>query len=290
MDARFRKIYVEIGNICNLQCSFCPEVDREKFRLSEEQLRRTLNQIKPHTDRACFHLMGEPTAHPLFARFVEVAAEIGVPLEITTNGTLLNPELEAALLSPIVHQVNFSLQSFLDNFPGKNIATYLGKILAFTERALEARPDLYLNYRLWNLQAGETEDSRNEEILRAVEEKFSLSINRRVEPRLTKSKNLKGRLYLHYDTRFEWPHPVNPVVREKGTCQGTRTHVGIHADGTVVPCCLDKEARIPLGNVNRQSFQEVLGGARFQAIHQGFQKGQIAEDLCKRCKYAERFS
>lgn len=290
MGKMFRKIYVEIGNICNLQCSFCPEVDRKKFRLTEENLRKTLQEIKPHTERACFHLMGEPLAHPLFSLFVKVAEEFAIPLEITTNGTLLTEEIEAALFSPSVHQVNFSLQSFLDNFPGKNISTYLGKILAFAERALEQRPDLYLNFRLWNLQPGEKEDARNEEILAKIEAAFSVQINRRVDPKLTKSKNLKGRLYLHYDTRFEWPNPNQPIRRQKGTCQGTRSHIGIHADGTVVPCCLDKEANIPLGNIQSQSLDEILAGPRFQAMKRGFERGELVESLCQKCTYAERFT
>lgn len=290
MGETFRKIYVEIGNICNLQCSFCPEVDRKKFRLTEENLRKVLLEIKPFTERACFHLMGEPLAHPLFPRFVKVAEEFGIPLEITTNGTLLNEEIEAALFSPTVHQVNFSLQSFLDNFPGKNSSTYLGKILAFVERALKQRPELYVNFRLWNLQAGETEDARNEEILAKIEETFSVRINRRVDPKLTKSKNLLGRVYVHYDTRFEWPHPARPILRQRGTCQGTRSHIGIHADGTVVPCCLDKEANIPLGNIQTQSLAEILAGPRFQAMKKGFERGELVESLCQKCTYAERFT
>src|SRR3989344_9339742 len=128
---KFRKVYVEIGNVCNLQCSFCPEVEREKARLDRERFRKTLLEVKPFADRVCFHLMGEPLAHPDFVAFVGVAEEVGLPVEITTNGTLLSPEIEAALHSPIIHQVNFSLQSFFDNFPEASGSRYLEKILAF---------------------------------------------------------------------------------------------------------------------------------------------------------------
>jgi radical SAM protein with 4Fe4S-binding SPASM domain len=286
---QFRKIYVEIGNVCNLQCSFCPEVERKKTRLTAEELRAILFQVKPLTDRVCFHLMGEPLAHPDFPAFVEVAAEVGIPVEITTNGTLLNPATEEALLRPIVHQVNFSLQSFFDNFPGANPETYIQKIFSFTRRALATRPELYVNFRLWNLSSADKEDLTNESLLKKIEEAFSLEINRRVDPRLRKSKKLTGRLYLHYDTRFEWPNPLSPVIREQGSCQGGRTHLGIHADGTLVPCCLDKEARINLGNVKSTPLTELLQNSRYRQLRRGFENGQLTEDLCRRCQYATRF-
>jgi radical SAM protein with 4Fe4S-binding SPASM domain len=286
---QFRKIYVEIGNVCNLQCSFCPEVERKKTRLTAEELRAILFQVKPLTDRVCFHLMGEPLAHPDFPAFVEVAAEVGIPVEITTNGTLLNPATEEALLRPIVHQVNFSLQSFFDNFPGANPETYIQKIFSFTRRALATRPELYVNFRLWNLSSADKEDLTNESLLKKIEEAFSLEINRRVDPRLRKSKKLTGRLYLHYDTRFEWPNPLSPVIREQGSCQGGRTHLGIHADGTLVPCCLDKEARINLGNVKNTPLTELLQNSRYRQLRRGFENGQLTEDLCRRCQYATRF-
>ena len=289
MAALFRKVYVEIGNVCNLQCSFCPEVDRAKLRVEKEKFRSLLMEVKPFAERVCFHLMGEPLAHPEFAALVQVAAEVGTPVEITTNGTLLSPAHQEALLNPIIHQVNFSLQSFYDNFRGVDPSTYLEKIFAFTQRAFEERPDLYVNYRLWNLSEEAQSDTVNEDLLARIEKTFSVEINRRLDPRLRKSKNLTGRLYLHYDTRFEWPDPSSPLRREKGSCQGTRTHVGIHADGTVVPCCLDKEARIPLGNTSEMSFAQVIAGPRFQNMREGFERGELRESLCQRCTFATRF-
>lgn len=284
----FSKVYVEIGNICNLQCSFCPEVERKKFQMAEEELRKILLQVKPHAKRACYHLMGEPTGHPLFDRMVEVAVDVGLPLEITTNGTMVQ-KFESALLLPIVHQVNFSLQSYLDNFPATSPEPYFEKILSFTELALEKRPDLFLNYRFWNLQDGEELDERNELFLAMVEKRFGVNLNRRVNPKLTKSKRVVGRLYLHYDTRFEWPSPTAPLLRTKGSCYGTRTQLGIHADGTVVPCCLDKEATIKLGNINTQSFEEILLSPRLLKMRSGFLRGELVEDLCQRCEYSTRF-
>lgn len=286
---RFSKIYVEIGNVCNLQCSFCPEVERGKDRMDEAQLRRTLREVKPYADRVTYHLMGEPLAHPEFARFVEIGGEEDVPLEITTNGTLLNPKVEEALLHPTVKQVNFSLQSFFDNFPGAEPETYLRRIFSFVKRALAERPDLYLNFRLWNLPKGSAEDSLNEKLLLRIESEFGAEVNRRLDLKMKKGKRLTGRLYIHYDSRFRWPNPKDPVLREKGSCWGGRKQMAVHANGTVVPCCLDKEAVISLGDIHKSSFAEILSGARATTLRDGFAAGELREDLCRRCDYATRF-
>lgn len=286
---RFKKIYIEIGNICNLQCSFCPEVDREKKRLNLEQFTKILESAIPLAERICLHVMGEPLAHPLFGEFVLIAEKKNAPLEITTNGTLLNPENIAALINPAIKQVNFSLQSFFDNFPEANPNSYLKNIFTFTQKALTEYPDLYINYRLWNLAADARKDLLNENLLKKMEEEFSVSINRNIDSRLTKSKKIKGRLYLHYDSRFEWPNPNKNILRTTGTCHGMRSHVAIHANGTVVPCCLDKEANIPLGNALVNPLNEIVNNERAVKIRQGFENGILVEDLCQRCTFATRF-
>ena len=286
----FQKIYLEIGNICNLQCSFCPEVERKKWQLNESDLRSLLEKVKEHAQFVCFHVMGEPLAHPQFPQFVRIAEMLQVPVEITTNGTLLSEVNQEALLNPIVRQVNFSLQSFFDNFPQANGVSYWQKIFAFTQLALTKRPELYINYRLWNLTSADKEDQKNEALLQAIEQEFEVQINRNVDPRLRKSKKLLGRLYLHYDTRFRWPNPSDAKIREQGSCYGTRSHIAVHANGTVVPCCLDKEARIPLGNLLQDSLEEIMAGERFQKMRKGFETGHLVEDLCQRCDYATRFN
>lgn len=288
LNHKFKKIYFEIGNICNLQCSFCPEVDRAKFQIELTVFENILLQIKPFTERVCFHLMGEPTLHPKFSKLIEIAEQVNVPVEITTNATLLNEEIASALLNPILVQVNFSLQSFFDNFASADPMVYLRKIFEFTKRAFDLRPDLYLNYRLWNL--GDDSQTTNEFVLKQIEEEFNVSLNRNVDPGFRKSKKIKNRLYLHFDQRFEWPSLKSPIKSNLGTCYGTRDHIGIHANGSVVPCCLDKEATLDLGNIHETNLQNILESRRFIEIKQGFEAGVLIEELCQRCDYVQRFS
>jgi radical SAM protein with 4Fe4S-binding SPASM domain len=285
---RFQKAYVEISNVCNLQCDFCPEVVRDKDIMGRELFERVIGEVAPLAEQVCFHLMGEPLTHPHFTDYVALCAERSLPVNITTNGTLLNEPRIAALLNPIVRQVNFSVHSFASNFPGQDIAPYLEKILDFTRRALVERPDLYINYRLWNLAGAD--EAKNAGIIARVEHAFGVALDKSVDVRWRKGRHVVGRLYLHFDTRFDWPNPSAPLQSDRGTCRALTSHVGILSDGTVVPCCLDKEGVIVLGDIKRKTLTAILAEERAEAMRRGFQEGRLVEDLCRRCTFISRFN
>lgn len=284
---RLRKVYIEISNVCNLQCDFCPEVVRDRDVMGRELFERVLDEAAPLAEEACLHLMGEPLTHPLFPEFVALAAARGLPLNLTTNGTLLDEARSRALLHPGVRQVNFSVHSFEANFPGRDVSAYLDKIVAFTRRAFAERPDLYVNYRLWNLTGADR--GRNEDLVARVESAFGVALDRTADVRWRKGRHVLNRLYLHFDSRFDWPRPDAPLLSDRGTCRALSGHVGILSDGTVVPCCLDKEGVVPLGDVKRRTLTEILASERAQRMLRGFQDGRLAEDLCRRCTFISRF-
>jgi MoaA/NifB/PqqE/SkfB family radical SAM enzyme len=274
-----------------LQCDFCPEVERGKKIMSMVLFESLLQQVKPLTEEITFHLMGEPLTHPQFSQFVDKAQELSVPVNLTTNGTLLNMRNNfEILLAPAFRQVNFSLQSYLSNFKGGDVLDYLRPIFDWTRRALEERPDLYINYRLWN--DGAPQDILEREVfLSPIEKEFGETISRKIDVAHNKSKNVLGRLYLHFDSRFEWPHLSTAAAKTQGTCYGLRSHFAIQADGTVVPCCLDKEAQLVLGRVGPDALTilEVLNSPRALKIQKGFENFQLLENLCQKCSFIRRF-
>lgn len=287
--ARFSKVNIEISNICNLQCSFCPEVIRAKKLMDLDLFRRIIQQVAPITDQVTFHLMGDPLVHPRLEEFVAVCNEFQSKVFLVTNGLLLREKQSELLLNPAFRQICFSLHSFHDNFPDRDPESYLARIFAFTDRAFEERPDLYINYRLWNLDDVLGTGEKNRELLRRIEERYSFQIRRDADVRVQKSHPIRNRLYLHFDTEFTWPSMDLPVLGTEGRCYGLSSHFGILVDGTVVPCCLDKEGSIPLGNVSEKPIADILGSPRAQEILTGFKKRKLVEPLCQRCQYIERF-
>jgi sulfatase maturation enzyme AslB (radical SAM superfamily) len=285
MPKRFKKIYIEISNVCNLQCSFCPEVVRGKGFMEPPLFKAAATAAADLTDVVCFHLMGEPLLHPQFESYLNLCGTLGLRVELTTNGILLDKKRAEALMNPALLQVNFSLQSFESNFPERDNSDYLQKIFDFTLRALQDRPDLYINYRLWNEGAAGA-DLSNDRMIKKIRQ--GLQTDFVVRPG-TKSVHIKNRVYLHRDVRFEWPHPSQPIRSTTGFCHGLSSHIGILADGTVVPCCLDKEGVINLGNCGSTNLTKIVNGNRAQKIRKGFKERILVEDLCQKCTFITRF-
>ena len=286
---KFKRVYIEISNICNLQCSFCPIVDRDKDIMEPELFRKIARDIAPHTEQVCLHLMGEPLAHPKFTEILQIAEEIGLRINLTTNGILLNRYAELLMNSKALHQINFSIHAFKDNFKNKDINPYLKDILNFSYKSQEVNPELYINYRLWNIFETTTQNDSNSDIFKTIGNFFETEIKEDIDVGSIKSKRIYKRVYLHFDSRFEWPDPEMPIQSDKGFCHAVSSHIGIHTDGTVVACCLDKEARLNLGKLPEKSLNEVLLDKRATAMREGFKAKKLVEDLCQRCTYIKRF-
>ena len=291
---RFRQVYIEITNKCNLTCSFCPRTRRPTADMDAALFARIVEEVKPLTDKVYFHVMGEPMMHPDFTHFIQICADKALPVAITTNGSMLNTDSAKALLDPIVHRVNFSLDALhpieLDD---SNDIDKLGKILAFTSRAFEQRPDLYIYYRLWNLAfSSERLDSEmNRKICRRIEDAFGITIPSHGHSSGRKSRQLLNRLYLHTDTRFTWPgEGESQLQNTSGFCHALSSHFAILVDGTVVPCCLDHNGVIALGNCREQSLNSILEGPRATAMIAGFEGRRLIEPLCQECNFISRFA
>lgn len=280
-----KKAYLEITNVCNLRCSFCPGSRRPQGFLTPERFRVLAGRLRPHTEYLYLHLMGEPLLHPQLEELLAAGEELGFRIMITTNGTLLHRRGELLCSSPAVHRVSISLHSFEGNEGGDgDLGGYLDGCFAFAQQAAEAGKRCAL--RLWNLDGAETEgaNAQNEAILEHMARYF---------PRPWKEGwqgvTLAPNVYLEWGECFEWPDLEAGAYEGRAFCRGLRDQVGVLWDGTVVPCCLDHEGDIPLGNLYEQSLEEILESPRARAIYEGFSQGRAAEELCRKCGYARRF-
>ncbi len=275
---RFRKIYLEISNICNLSCAFCPGTKRKKRVMSPEEFAFLLPKLRPYTDYLYFHLMGEPLCHPHLGKFLAMAGEQGFKVILTTNGTLLQKQQTLLLSAPALHKVNISLHAFEANDLSVPFEAYLWDCLEFGKAAAGEK---LVVYRLWN-QGGQ--DLKNAQILDALHGAFPGEwIRERPGTRIA------HRTYLEYGDKFDWPDLSAADGGETVFCYGLRDQLGVLCDGTAVPCCLDHEGDLALGNLFEQELQDILSSPRAQAIYRGFSARQAVEPLCRRCGYARRF-
>jgi len=272
---RFRKVYLEISNRCNLSCSFCPGTGRPAGAMDQEHFRLALERLKPWTDYLYFHLMGEPLCHPELESFLGLAGQTGFKVILTTNGTLLSRRQEMLLEAPALHKVNISLHAFEANDLAIPISDYLDGCFRFGQAA---EGNKLVVFRLWN---GGGADTRNEEILQRLERFFP-----RPWKQERRSLRIGDRIYLEYGEKFDWPDLSAADGGEQMFCYGLKDQIGVLWDGTVVPCCLDHEGDIPLGNLFKQDLGDILDGPRAQNICRGFAQGKAEEELCRKCGFA----
>ena len=280
---QFERIYIEITNVCNLSCSFCPPSVRDTKYMSVLDFKKIALQCEKLTDKVFLHVMGEPLGHPQLFYILEIIKKLDLKVEITTNGTLLTKEIKKLLFGHEIRQINFSLQVFEDNNLSDSL-NYLGNILNFTKELHEINSQTYINLRLWN-----TDVESNYFFLDEIDRFYNTKINRRLEIGAIKSKRVWERVYLHFDQRFEWPNILNSQNENRGYCHGLINQLAILVDGTVVPCCLDKDGVINLGNCHQSTINNILLTNRAKEIRNGFINGLAKELLCKHCTYIRRF-
>ncbi|WP_107950053.1 radical SAM/SPASM domain-containing protein [Lysinibacillus parviboronicapiens] len=286
----FKKVYIEITSVCNLACSFCPPTARAKGLIKVEQFNKILDEIRPHTKYIYLHVKGEPLLHPRIDQLLDAAHAKGFKVNITTNGTLIKKNREKLLGKPALRQINFSLHSFDGHEGSENREKYLGDILDFVRDAKDF--NTIISYRLWNLQKEHVTDiaaRRNRETLEILENEYELDYRIEEEVQPGKGVKIANNIYLNQDHEFRWPSLLAPEDEGKGFCHALRSQAAILVDGTVVPCCLDGEGIINLGNVNQTSFTDIVEGERATNIVDGFSRREAVEELCRKCGYRQKF-
>ena len=269
-----KKAYLEITNCCNLSCSFCHGTERAKRFMSRDEFNTLTDKLSGRIDYLYFHLLGEPLLHPELIDFILIAKRKGFKPVITTNGTLLKAK-GAELLESGLYKISISLHSAEANSAFAS-PEYIESCAEFGFHA--ADKGIITVLRLWN---GGGLDSENSRIISLLKDMFSGEWSE------TRSGfKLRDKVFLEFGRKFEWPDLSLPELGESFFCYGLRDQVGILVDGTVVPCCLDAEGDIPLGNLFEESLEDILSSKRAQNIYNSFSGHTAAEALCKRCGYA----
>lgn len=279
----FARLYLEITTCCNLKCSFCPGTKRPARFLPPEEFRLLAQRLRGHGQYLYLHVMGEPLLHPQLPALLEICRELDYRVTITTNGTLLPKAQQTLLASPAVRKVSISLHSFEANEPG-DFPAYLSGCTDFAHAAQAA--GLLVDFRLWNLDGAATRGlhAQNDAILQHLHEQFPAPWQKN-----TWGWRVQPGVFVSFGERFDWPDERSPDRGAQGRCQALRQQLAVLCDGTVVPCCLDHEGALALGNLFTQPLEDILAAPRAQALRAGFAAGRRVAALCRHCGYAERF-
>ena len=282
---KFKQVYVEITNICNLNCSFCPKNTRPKRFMTIEEFDMIIDQISPLTNTICLHLMGEPLLHPNIKEIFDICVKKNLGVYLTTNGTLLRQNLDL-LKTGCAKRISVSLHSFEANNNNDSLDNYLESALLSCKEIAE-NSKTCIEFRLWNESYDKKgKNTLNKNIINKINEIFNTNLVVANQQRISLNK----KTYVSFAEVFEWP--IDTENKEKTTtkfCYGLRSHFGILCDGTVVACCLDSEGKLSLGNIFNSNISDILNSPRAQNIYNGFRDKNTAEEFCKTCTYANKF-
>ena len=276
----FRKVYIEITNVCNLKCKFCPETSRAKRFMSVEEFRNIISKIHKYTKLVYLHVKGEPLLHDKLDEILKVLEEYNLQVNITTNGTLIKDKIEIIKNSTAVRQINFSVHSVTQN--DMDSKAYLRSIF----ESVESLSHKIVSYRLWNLNnVGANEI--NLPIIKEFESYYNID---NLEEKLKKSSayKIKEKLYINQDIEFTWPDKNGEPIIDTGRCLAIEEQIAVLVDGTVVPCCLDNNGDMSLGNIFNESFEDILNKPEVTLIKKNFKKGIITCEFCKTCGFLKR--
>lgn len=281
-----KRVYIEITNRCNLNCSFCPPSSRPARRMSPEEFERLAVAVKQHTRYIYLHVKGEPLTHPELAELLGIAQEQGLRVNLTTNALLLPQKTPLLLQSDAMRQTNLSVHGYHPHTHGP----LEGWIAALCDYARQsAALGRYTVFRFWTLPENRLPQGSDALAIRLLEQAFPQAEGILAQASRRSMELAKG-IFVSFDQQFDWPTLDRPILGTKGICYGARTMVGILADGTVVPCCLDSEAACPLGNAFTQPLGEILASPRYLHMAGSFANRQVVEPLCQRCGYRLKFT
>ena len=287
---KFKKVYIEITNVCNLSCNFCPKTSRNYKFMNREEFSYILNEVRPFTEHIYLHLMGEPLLNQEIEYFLAESKKKGLNVNLTTNGTLLKNVGDKLINSGALRQINISLHSFEANKKTVELEEYLNSVTDFIKKA-RANSEMICAIRLWNMDSEDLkgENNLNKEILKVLEKNLNIEFSLAEKLQETNRIKIMEKVYLNMAEKFSWPDIKIGNLGENVFCHGLRNQIGILVDGTVVPCCLDSDGNLELGNIFEKPLNEILSGERATNIYNGFSRRIAVESFCQKCGYATRF-
>lgn len=287
---KFYRIYIELTNVCGLRCSFCPTKNLPNTTMDLEFFESIVQQAKPFTKEIACHVVGDSLTLSNLGDYLDIIHKYNMKAMLTTSGYFMKKHPYETLFHPAVKQINVSLNAFNKNDTSITFEQYMKPILALCYEKVKQEKELFINLRMWNLDEMMSEKAFNTELFEWLQSAFNVVLDlNKLDPKEQKSIRLDNKVLLHFDNYFEWPSLKNPMYGH-GTCQGLSSHIGILANGEVIPCCLDSDGVMALGNLYKQRLADVVYGTRATAMIEGFKHAQCSEELCLKCSYKNRFN
>jgi len=244
-----------------------------------------LNQVKDYTNLIYLHVKGEPLLNKELKEMFDICDKYSMMVNLTTNGTLLKKNMYILINSECLRQINISLHSAMENNKhDKEIEKYLTEIFECVDKL---KQNTIISYRLWNVETI-SENTRNKLALDMLGHRYKIPMLYNIAKENNYIK-LDYNVYLNQDIQFKWPNLKDTELSYEGTCLGLKNQIAILVNGDVVPCCLDENANILLGNIFENSLEQIINSDKSKRIISGFNNNKLEERLCRTCGFRKKF-
>ena len=269
--------WADISRLCNLKCVMCPQSDglrQRQVKMSTPLFRRLIDEIYVNQPVVKLYMSGEPLLHEALFDMIDYAAAKGCQTVIHTNGTILPRNIAERILSSPLTKVSFS-------FDGCSAEVY--ERLRPPARFEEVRSNLLQYLDLRKLVAGGGPRTCIE-IIR-MQQTDGLIEGFVDEWKSSGVDEVKVVDYMMWHGRVEDRRVPDPAgATGYKPCASPFRYGCILADGTVVPCCLDVDGEMPLGNITETSFQDIWIGNAYRQLRLAMLTGTLPPDsICSRC-------
>ena len=265
---KFKKVYIEICNGCNLNCYFCIKNSRQVKYIKRDEYEYIINKIAGYTKEIYLHVLGEPLMHKDINYFIDYAHNMGILVNITTNGYLINKIKD----NKNIHRLNISMHSFNSRY-GIEIDEYIDNVFYVVDNL---RDKTFVSLRLWV----KTENTKK--IMEYINKRYGTKI---LEIDNNKKIKISNNLIIDSFHEFIWPDINNSYYNENGRCNGLIDHFGILSTGEIIPCCLDSKGIINLGNIYQDNLEDVFNSKLVKEMREGFLNNKKCQELCRHCSF-----
>jgi radical SAM protein with 4Fe4S-binding SPASM domain len=285
-------ISVEPTTSCNLRCPECPsglrKFSRDTGMISLEMFHQVIDQLHPDLFYLILYFQGEPYLNPLFFHMVEYAGKMKIYTATSTNAHFLTDSLARKTVESGLDRIIISLDGLdQETYEKYRVGGSMEKVIEGTrnlvrwKRELKSKtPYIILQFIVFSTNEHQVPALRN------------LAKDLGVDKLELKSAQV-------YD--FE---EGNPLIPQNETFSRYKKKVGggyiidnplnnhclrmwrgcvITWDGQVVPCCFDKDAAHRLGDLKKQTFQQIWRGEAYENFRGKLFSARSEIDICKNC-------
>lgn len=264
---KYKRIYIEITNSCNLNCSFCTNEKGNRF-LNINEIEDIFKQIKEYSENVYLHVLGEPLIHPNIEEIFDLANKYNLKINLVTNGTLLKEHLNI-LNKKTLRKLSVSVHSIKET---KVSDEYFKTLLDI----IDNYNDKYIELRFY--------EDQNNTFINTLKDKYQFISTDRIN-----SYKLKENVYVLYGNYFKWPNINDEIINNIGYCHGGIDQIAILSNKDVTLCCLDPKGYNKIGNLNEKTFKEIINDEKYIKTINELKNKRITKDLCKKCSYRLKF-